>query len=509
MNKVPPNNLQRANQDNKSTSIQPKRFIENESQKNNSNMGASSTGSSPFSSNLSSLHDEKITLFSTNASTSLISSVHSFQQQNSTSIVEHARVEHAQQNDDVKTRKRSTPLNSGGIDFAGRKKRCYENHSSPQTNPSNNPFINGARTPPQDFAHEFVDSDTSLSSCEEEAECAAEVTGMHESIDRNSRIFSTPELPKIGDSSTTTSITLGQTPINPVVIQVVSSSNALSPPTAIASKRGRGGGTKQSASDQSTGRWTRQEHEAFLVGLKEYGREWKKVAYKIPTRTSAQIRSHAQKYFAKITRDEQQHAAALMASSQLTGLGPIPGDDTGIDHAVCRSNDHPPDNLSASMMERFNKILKDPETVQRQVEETLCRLRNRYSELQRTIEQKQRRAVEQRGGSNKHNNTATTTTTNISYPPAPVGSTTLPTSNHHRSFPISSRPMTVPLELQHQQDVIETRKENRVVESEADVRRYIDSSEGALARSELIALHVLGDTLHRSTSQKNNQLAMP
>nr|CCA17997.1 predicted protein putative [Albugo laibachii Nc14] len=54
------------------------------------------------------------------------------------------------------------------------------------------------------------------------------------------------------------------------------------------------------------GRWTEQEHESFLVGLRLYGREWKKVASKIRTRTSAQIRSHAQKYFAKISRDDQQ-----------------------------------------------------------------------------------------------------------------------------------------------------------------------------------------------------------
>lgn len=45
-----------------------------------------------------------------------------------------------------------------------------------------------------------------------------------------------------------------------------------------------------------------QEHEAFLQGLKEYGREWKRVAEKIKTRTSAQIRSHAQKYFARLAK---------------------------------------------------------------------------------------------------------------------------------------------------------------------------------------------------------------
>ncbi len=39
----------------------------------------------------------------------------------------------------------------------------------------------------------------------------------------------------------------------------------------------------------SFGRWTRDEHEAFLRGLKLYGREWKKVADLIPTRSAAQV----------------------------------------------------------------------------------------------------------------------------------------------------------------------------------------------------------------------------
>jgi hypothetical protein len=37
------------------------------------------------------------------------------------------------------------------------------------------------------------------------------------------------------------------------------------------------------------GRWTKLEHENFLIGLALYGREWKKVAAQIKTRTSAQV----------------------------------------------------------------------------------------------------------------------------------------------------------------------------------------------------------------------------
>lgn len=39
-----------------------------------------------------------------------------------------------------------------------------------------------------------------------------------------------------------------------------------------------------------TGRWTREEHLKFLEGLNLHGREWKRVAECIRTRTSAQVR---------------------------------------------------------------------------------------------------------------------------------------------------------------------------------------------------------------------------
>ncbi|KAF4030226.1 Myb-like DNA-binding domain [Phytophthora infestans] len=69
------------------------------------------------------------------------------------------------------------------------------------------------------------------------------------------------------------------------------------------------------------GRWTELEHQSFLAGLRLYGREWKKVAAKIKTRTSAQIRSHAQKYFAKLARDDEmrKHSGLSMVMSGPVG----------------------------------------------------------------------------------------------------------------------------------------------------------------------------------------------
>ena len=58
---------------------------------------------------------------------------------------------------------------------------------------------------------------------------------------------------------------------------------------------------------EHTGRWTREEHAAFLSALKTYGKEWKKVAAKVKTRTVVQTRTHAQKYFQKLHKAMNQN----------------------------------------------------------------------------------------------------------------------------------------------------------------------------------------------------------
>ena len=169
-------------------------------------------------------------------------------------------------------------------------------------------------------------------------------------------------------------------------------------PAATATATGTG---KKTAS----GRWTREEHEQFLEGLKVYGREWKKVAQRIPTRTSAQIRSHAQKYFAKLAREEETRLATVNAIAREHqggvggdggleingGIGGVDGDGTTLllppdQHSLLLSGAAiSPVQLTSSAMNRVGRILSDPEAVQVEVEDTLAALRRRYHELQRRL----------------------------------------------------------------------------------------------------------------------------
>jgi SHAQKYF class myb-like DNA-binding protein len=48
------------------------------------------------------------------------------------------------------------------------------------------------------------------------------------------------------------------------------------------------------------GHWTQTEQEAFVTGLTEHGKDWKRIQALVKTRTLTQIRTHAQKYFKKM-----------------------------------------------------------------------------------------------------------------------------------------------------------------------------------------------------------------
>lgn len=63
--------------------------------------------------------------------------------------------------------------------------------------------------------------------------------------------------------------------------------------------------------DEKTGRWTKAEHRKFMEGLKIHGRNWKLISDIIKTRSSTQVRSHAQKYF---IREANRHSFVQVPS---------------------------------------------------------------------------------------------------------------------------------------------------------------------------------------------------
>lgn len=55
---------------------------------------------------------------------------------------------------------------------------------------------------------------------------------------------------------------------------------------------------QESGSDEGKiGRWTYKEHQDFVKGVSFYGKDWKKIAEFLGTRTAVQVRSHAQKFY--------------------------------------------------------------------------------------------------------------------------------------------------------------------------------------------------------------------
>lgn len=138
--------------------------------------------------------------------------------------------------------------------------------------------------------------------------------------------------------------------------------------------QGRAAASKSRKSTVNNGRWTPAEHEAFLQGLKVYGREWKKVATCIPTRTSAQIRSHAQKYFAKVNKEQQQlHALTLKQQLSFPGGMPSKSDES------FRKNGQP---SSKHYIDTVNSLVENPSEVETRVCKTLASLRERYKQLE-------------------------------------------------------------------------------------------------------------------------------
>jgi SHAQKYF class myb-like DNA-binding protein len=152
-------------------------------------------------------------------------------------------------------------------------------------------------------------------------------------------------------------------------------------------------------SSSSAGRWTAAEHHAFVRGLAIYGREWKRVAQDIPTRTSAQVRSHAQKYFTKLEKQMSSNASFSLVTHENDRLKDVAmsprnhslgsSSYSSTDEGDLNSNGMPNDGyatMSDSVRREAARILANPATVELEVRDTLERLRIRYEQLKERLE---------------------------------------------------------------------------------------------------------------------------
>ena len=170
-----------------------------------------------------------------------------------------------------------------------------------------------------------------------------------------------------------------------------------------ATSSNRSNGTEHLSS--SSGRWTVAEHHAFVRGLAIYGREWKRVAQDIPTRTSAQVRSHAQKYFTKVEKQMSSNSIARTLEDPHRGTAAAPktrnhslssygSNSYSSTEEVDLNNDATMNDgyitMSDSVRMEAARILANPSTVELEVRDTLERLRIRYRQLKERLEAQQK-----------------------------------------------------------------------------------------------------------------------
>ena len=97
---------------------------------------------------------------------------------------------------------------------------------------------------------------------------------------------------------------------------------------------------EESNTNRTSGRWSKEEHHRFIEGLTKYGKNWKKVEEHIGTRSGAQIRSHAQKFFIRLTKEFKKRVEKE-------------------DHFIGNSDDYQIDDKKPQNRQRSNSVISN------------------------------------------------------------------------------------------------------------------------------------------------------
>jgi len=92
--------------------------------------------------------------------------------------------------------------------------------------------------------------------------------------------------------------------------------------------------TGQRTAEENTGRWTAEEHNRFLQGLQQHRKDWHLIGTLVKTRSTEQVRTHAQKYLLKNNLDDCPTSTCKPPSSGNLPFPPKNSDKSMVDAPV-------------------------------------------------------------------------------------------------------------------------------------------------------------------------------
>ena len=111
-----------------------------------------------------------------------------------------------------------------------------------------------------------------------------------------------------------------------------------------------------------TGRWKFKEHIQFLEGLDKYGVKWKKIFPLIKTRTSKQIRSHAQKFFLKLKQVKDEQLGIDFTSDNINNIKDM------INNIKSINSDYDLIRVFLYLSEKYTAMKKDEKSIKHEKE---------------------------------------------------------------------------------------------------------------------------------------------